>query len=94
MSNSVDPDETAHYEPSHLDLSCLLQKPTFIACGSEKIKSRPYSECAKTVFFKNNCIVKRQNILCFVSLLQIFFMLRMLRTRVMCVMSSVTTLEL
>ena len=23
MSNSVDPDETAHYEPSHLDLCCL-----------------------------------------------------------------------
>ena len=23
MSNSVDPDETAHYEPSHLDLRCL-----------------------------------------------------------------------
>ena len=26
MSNSVDPDEMAHYEPSHLDLRCL-QKP-------------------------------------------------------------------
>ena len=26
MSNSVDPDETAHYEPSHLEL-CCLQKP-------------------------------------------------------------------
>ena len=26
MSNSIDPDETAHYEPSHLDL-CCLQKP-------------------------------------------------------------------
>ena len=23
MANSVDPDETAHYEPSHLDLNCL-----------------------------------------------------------------------
>ena len=23
MENSVDPDETAHYEPSHLDLHCL-----------------------------------------------------------------------
>ena len=22
-ANSVDPDETAHYEPSHLDLHCL-----------------------------------------------------------------------
>ena len=23
MANSVDPDETARYEPSHLDLHCL-----------------------------------------------------------------------
>ena len=23
MANIVDPDETAHYEPSHLDLHCL-----------------------------------------------------------------------
>ena len=34
MSNSVDPDETGHYEPSHLDL-CCLQKPIIIPCGSE-----------------------------------------------------------
>ena len=25
MANSVDPDEMAHYEPSHLDLQCLLR---------------------------------------------------------------------
>ena len=30
MSSSVDPDETAHNEPSHLDLYCL-QKPIIIA---------------------------------------------------------------
>ena len=38
MSNSVDPDETAHDEPSHLDL-CCLQNPTSIifACGSERV---------------------------------------------------------
>ena len=36
MSNSVDPDEMAHYEPSHLDL-CCLQKPIIIACGSERV---------------------------------------------------------
>ena len=23
MANSADPDETAHYEPSHLELHCL-----------------------------------------------------------------------
>ena len=39
MSNSIDPDETAHYEPSHLDL-CCLQKPIIIACGSERAKQR------------------------------------------------------
>ena len=26
MSNSIDPDETAHNEPSHLDLCCLQKK--------------------------------------------------------------------
>ena len=36
MSNSVDPDETDHYEPSHLDLRCL-QKPVIIAYGSERM---------------------------------------------------------
>ena len=37
MSNSVNPDEMAHYyEPSHLDL-CCLQKPTVIAYGSERV---------------------------------------------------------
>ena len=36
MSNSVDPDETAHNEPSHPDL-CCLGKPIFIAYGSERV---------------------------------------------------------
>ena len=35
MPNSVDPDETAHDEPSPLDL-CCLQKHIIIAYGSEK----------------------------------------------------------
>ena len=39
MSNSVDPDETAHYEPSHLDL-CCLQNPVIIACGSESVNGK------------------------------------------------------
>ena len=25
MANSIDPDETAHYEPSHHNLHCLLR---------------------------------------------------------------------
>ena len=36
MSNRVDPDKTAHYEPSHLDLRCL-QKPMITAYGSERV---------------------------------------------------------
>ena len=38
MSKSIDPDETAHFEPSHLDL-CCLEKPVIIACGSERVKN-------------------------------------------------------
>ena len=37
MLNSADPDETALYEPSHLDLRCL-QKPIIITYGSERVK--------------------------------------------------------
>ena len=37
ISNSVHPDETAHYEPSHLDLRCL-QNPIIIAKGRERVK--------------------------------------------------------
>ena len=36
MSNSVDPDETAHYEPSHLDL-CCLQKTIFSPMAVEEL---------------------------------------------------------
>ena len=37
MSDSVDPDETAHEEPTHLGLRCL-QKPINVVCGSERVK--------------------------------------------------------
>ena len=37
MSNSIDPNEKALYEPSHRDL-CCLQKPIIIAYDSERIK--------------------------------------------------------
>ena len=36
MSNSVEPDEMAHDEPSHLDLN-YLPKPIVITCGSERV---------------------------------------------------------
>ena len=37
MSNSVNPDEKTHYEPSPLNI-CCLQKPVIIACDSERVK--------------------------------------------------------
>ena len=44
MSNSTDPDdEMAHYELSHLDLSCS-QKPIIIDCGSERVKLYNFRE--------------------------------------------------
>ena len=36
MSNSVDPDEMTHHEPSHLDLRCL-QKPMIMAVNELKL---------------------------------------------------------
>ena len=50
MSNSVDPDETAHYEPVHLNLRCL-QKPIIIACGSEGINSEYHLYMIFAFFF-------------------------------------------
>ena len=38
MSNSLDPDKMAHYEPSNQDLRCL-QKLIKIACSSERVKA-------------------------------------------------------
>ena len=37
MSNSVDPDETAHYEQSYLDL-CYLQKPILSLMTVKELK--------------------------------------------------------
>ena len=36
MANSVDPDEMAHYEPSHLDLQCL-QWYMFCSAGLKEL---------------------------------------------------------
>ena len=40
MSNSIDPDETAHYEPSHLDL-CCLQKLILSPMAMKELKVVP-----------------------------------------------------
>ena len=41
MANSIDPDETARYEPSHMDLYCL-QRSTYWSAGTKELKA-PYS---------------------------------------------------
>ena len=48
MSNSVDPDEMVHYEPSDLDL-CCLQKAIIIACSSERVKTHIYNSIQYTI---------------------------------------------
>ena len=56
MSNSRDPDETAHHELSHLDLHCL-QKPIVIAHGCEIGKVPSHLQLMtflNFLFFKQN----------------------------------------
>ena len=42
MANSVDHDEMAHYEPSHLDLHCL-QRYLFEFAGMKGLKCSMYN---------------------------------------------------
>ena len=39
MSDTVDPNEMAYYEPFYLDLRCL-QKPIVIVNGSERVMDK------------------------------------------------------
>ena len=42
MTNIVDPDETALYEPSHHDIHCLQKKPRkniVLVCRAETVKT-------------------------------------------------------
>ena len=38
MANHVDPDETGHYELSHLDLHCLHTYASLLVCSIERVK--------------------------------------------------------
>ena len=51
MSNSVDPDETAHYEPSHLDL-CCLQKPILSPVAVKEL-----STCCCHMYIGEYCMI-------------------------------------
>ena len=39
MANSVDPNETAYYELSHLDLHCLHSYVSVIVCRAERVNA-------------------------------------------------------
>ena len=56
MSNSVDPDKTARYEPSHLDLR-YLQKPITFAFGFEKDNVNWNAACEKVPLDHNEIAI-------------------------------------
>ena len=66
MLNIVDPDETAHYEPSHLDL-CCLQKTIIFAYGSERVKPKSMDNCliSPKHIYCNEALLKITNKICF-----------------------------
>ena len=69
MSNSVDPDETAHDEPSHLDRRCL-QKPIIIAYGSERVKrDQDLNQVRKTPCFVNSQGGSSQEVIIYVCII-------------------------
>ena len=63
MSNSVDPDETAHYEPSHLDLLCLQSLLISPVAVKELMRTGYLSgEVILSKCFA--CFLKRENRIC------------------------------
>ena len=62
MSNSVDPDEMAYNEPSHLNLHDL-QMPIIIACGSEKDKSLSVRVIFSHLWFVHEKTEKKQKMI-------------------------------
>ena len=47
IANSVDPDETAHHEPSHLDLHFV--KVYVLVCRAERVKKDSEHPLAHTI---------------------------------------------
>ena len=56
MSNSVDPDETDHYEPSHLDL-CCLQKSIFSPMAEKELRGLAMFGRLFSIFWKRDTIL-------------------------------------
>ena len=55
MSNRINPDKTAHYEPSHLDL-CCLHKPIIIAMKAVVVKELIIGMNFCLLYFSNRSI--------------------------------------
>ena len=51
MTNSLDPDEMAHYEPSHLDLHCL-QRYLFWSVGLKVVRGQDTPGGFSAIFYK------------------------------------------
>ena len=66
MPNSVDPDETAHYEPSHLDLCCLL-KPIIMPVTVKELSRvrsiRSLHLLSQSMLYKHNTLLTLRLIL-------------------------------
>ena len=51
MANSVDPDEMAHYEPSHPDIHCLYRYWFWSVCRDERVN---WSLCQCCIHAQNH----------------------------------------
>ena len=58
MAKSVDPDQTARYDLSHLDV-CLLQRNLFWSAGLKRVKSRQ----VKAPFSNNTCLMQSEKVI-------------------------------
>ena len=57
MANSVDPDETAHYEPSHQDLRCLQKQMVWSAVLKGLTMSQPMRATCVICYMKGNMVM-------------------------------------
>ena len=54
MANSIDPDETARYEPSHQDLHCL-HRYLFLSAGHKRLTT-----VKQEVNYLNNSVLEQE----------------------------------
>ena len=67
LANSVDPDETAHYEPSHLDLHCLQRYARLTKLNNSRYVGRNRKSLilsAVTQSIKNVCANMYTRLIC------------------------------